>query len=102
MSDKLPLNDVDLSEIADELLKTSYAKHLVLEEANRQIEAWIKWRVITATILLGTVAAFFGWKGSSLYEKVEANETKVAELDKPNKKHVERRPATGSQRILTL
>jgi hypothetical protein len=90
MSDKLALNEIDLSKIADELLKTSYARHLVREEANRQIEAWIKWRIVPAALLLGTVAAFFGWKESSFNKKVEANEMKVAELDKRTNESQER------------
>jgi chromosome segregation ATPase len=71
------MDKVDLSNVADELLKDPYAKHLIREEANRQIESWIKWRITPTIAILAAVAGFLAWKESAISKKVSAVEDKI-------------------------
>lgn len=77
-----PPDDVDLTGIADKLLKTSYAKHLVREEANRQIKSLIKLWLIPVTLVLGAALTFFGLKANTISKKADALEDRVTDLDK--------------------
>src|SRR3972149_7152443 len=62
----------ELVRAADDVLGSSYAKHLIREETQRQVELWIKWRVLPVTAILGAVVALFGWKADSLYTALQA------------------------------
>jgi len=65
------MEDPDLAKVADSVFKTSYAQHLVREEAARQIDIWIKWRILPITAILGVAAAFFGWKADTFYTTIQ-------------------------------
>jgi hypothetical protein len=52
---------------ADEILATPYARHLIQEETHRQIDAWLKWRVLPLVAVVGAALAFFGWNVKELH-----------------------------------